>query len=221
MAIDKSHTTPFVKGVIIAIAAIFILAMVATAFAGFAGTGTTGQTASSGQTASQSTTATVRQIAQAAQPRIQAREASLTADPKNYTLLVAQGQAYFDWAQSVLSATQAQLQANPAAPRQDTPYWKLAVPYYRRALSVKSGDPNVMTDYSTTLFYSGDTTTAIAVGEDVRTLSPSFSPVVFNLGVYYEAAGQTAKAKAAFQEYLRLDPKGSNAAAAKQELTKL
>ena len=218
MAIDKSHTTPFVKGVIIAIAAIFILAMVATAFAGFTATNTASTTT---QTASQTATATVQQIAQAAEPPIQAREASITADPKNYTLLVAQGQAYFDWAQSVLSATQAQLQANPATLRQDTPYWKLAVPYYRRALTVKGGDPNVMTDYSTALFYSGDATSAISVGEDVRRVSPSFSPVAFNLGIYYESTGQQAKAKAAFQEYLRLDPKGANAAAATQELKKL
>jgi tetratricopeptide (TPR) repeat protein len=219
MAINKSHTTPFVKGVIIAIAFLFILAMVAAAFSGLGGTYSGTPTAS--QTASQSTTATVAALAQAAQPAIQAREASLTADPKNYALLVQQGQAYFDWAQSVLQATQAQLQASPGAPRQDTPYWKLAIPYYRRALSIKTGDPNVMTDYSTALFYSGDTTTAISVGVAVQSLVPTFTPVAFNLGIYYESTGQNAKAKAAFQDYLRLAPNGPNAAAAKQELTKL
>lgn len=168
-------------------------------------------------TASTDTTAQVQAINARLTPPIQAREASITADPKNYELLVAQANAYYDWASQVLTVTKQQTDA-------DVSLWKAAVPYYRRALMVKTSDANVSTDYSIALFYSGDVQQAISVAEQVRKGNPTFAPVVFNLGVFYANSGISAdvpKAQEAFQSYLKLDPNGQNAATAKDLLNQL
>ncbi len=50
---------------------------------------------------------------------------------------------------------------------------------------------------------------AIKIAEDVTKADPTFSPAFFNLGIFYSDTNEAAKAIAAFQQYLKLDPKGS------------
>jgi hypothetical protein len=218
MAIDKSRTSPLMKTMIIILAGTFVIGV---GFAGVSGLQSCSANApllpSSTTTASTGTTESVQAIDLRNSPAIQAREASITADPKNYSLLIAQANAYYDWASQVLQAAQTQTD-------KDISLWKSAATYYRRALAVKPGDPSVSTDYSIALFYAGDVTQAIALGEQVRKADPTFSPIVFNLGIFYANSGTSdgnAKAKAAFEAYLKMDPTGTNAASAKDFISKL
>jgi predicted Zn-dependent protease len=211
MAINKSNTSPWVKGVIIFIVICFVGLGMGTALSSL---GTSSPTPGASTTASQSTTATLDAIALTHTPTIQAIDASLTAQPKNYDLLVQQAQEYYDWAAQVQQATK-------GATGQDTPIWKAAVPYYRRAVMVKKTDSGVMTDYCVTMFYSGDATSAISFAKTVETAFPKFSPIVYNLGIFYLATNDTVDAKAQLNQYLAIDPTGPSAADAKAQLAKL
>jgi tetratricopeptide (TPR) repeat protein len=213
MAIDKSNTPVWMKVVIIFIAATFVISI------GFSGlsscsSGTTTGTSTS-NTASTSTTQTIAAIALQHTPIIQAAETSLTADPKNYDLLLAQATNYYDWAQQVQTAV------GSSDTSQSAPIWKSAASLYGRALAVKPGDKAVMGDYAVALHYSGETAAAIAEGEKVRALDPKFAPNLFNLGVFYGTAGDKVKAKAAFEAYLAADPTGTLAQSARDAITSL
>jgi len=214
MAIDKSHTSPLMKAIIIFIAATFVLSI---GFSGLSSCGSQTPTGTTGtsNTASQSTTQSVAAIGLQFTPIIQAAEASLTADPKNYDLLLAQATNYYDWGQQVQTALGA------SASGQDAPIWKSAASLYARALAVKPGDKTVMGDYAVALHYSGDTSAAIVAAEKVRALDPKFAPNLFNLGVFYATTGDKVKAKAAFEAYLAVEPTGQMAQSAKDNITAL
>ena len=213
MAIDKSNTPVWMKVVIVFIAATFVISI------GFSGlsscsTGTPSSTSTS-NTASTSTTQSVAAIGLQYTPIIQAAETSLTADPKNYDLLLAQATNYYDWGQQVQTAL------GTSDTGQAAPIWKSAASLYGRALAAKPGDKTVMGDYAVALHYSGDTTAAITQGEKVRVLDPKFAPNLFNLGVFYATSGDNAKAKAAFEAYLAVDPTGTLAQSAKDSIASL
>ncbi|MDO8963765.1 MAG: tetratricopeptide repeat protein [Coriobacteriia bacterium] len=213
MAIDKSRTKPWMKVVIIFVIATFVLGVAGFSMADLfnapiATTAGTGTPATGGVATSQ----TIDAINLKHTPQIKALEASLTAEPKNFELNVLQGNAYFDWALELSQATQG---------AQGVELWKAASTYYAAAIAAKPGDPNVTTDYAITLFSAGDVPGAIKVGEDLAKASPTFAPVQFNLGIFYENSGDKVKAAAAYQKSLDLDPSGNNAAAAKAALAKL
>jgi tetratricopeptide (TPR) repeat protein len=215
MAIDKSRTSPFVKGVIIFVAITFVLGIAGTAFvplleAIFNPTATTGTGASGSTNASD----TVSAIAAKYATMTQNNDTALKTDPKNYNLLVTQGQTYHDWANEIMQATQQQGVA-------DRPLWLLAVDFYRQALEVKPGDPNVTTDMSIAQFYSGDIGGAIATGLALEKADAKFAPVRFNMGVFYTALGDNPSAIAQYEEYLKLDPSGELVAEAKTRITDL
>jgi tetratricopeptide (TPR) repeat protein len=213
MAIDKSRTSPFMKAVIIFVAATFVVGI---GFSSMATTCSSATPTGSPTTApSTSTTQTIDAIGLQFTPIIKAAETSLTADPKNYDLLVAQAQNYYGWGQQVQEALKG------AGSGQDTPIWKAASTYYARALAIKSGDVATMGDYAVTLFYSGDTAAAIVEGEKVKAADPKFAPNIFNLGIFYASSGDNAKAKAAFEAYLVLAPQGDMAQAAKDNIAAL
>jgi predicted TPR repeat methyltransferase len=79
----------------------------------------------------------------------------------------------------------------------------------------------VLGDYGISLFFSGDTSAAIATGEQARALDPKLSVNLFMLGQYYATAGENAKAVSAFQSYLAVAPTGDLAATAKTNITQL
>lgn len=215
MAIDKSHASPFVKAVIIFISITFILSMGFAAGLSSCSSQTPASSTGTTNAGSTSTTQSVAAIGLQFTPIIQAAEASLTADPKNYDLLLAQATNYYDWGQQVQTALGA------SASGEDAPIWKSAVALYARALAVKPGDKTVMGDYAVALHYSGDTTAAIAEAEKVRALDPKFAPNLFNLGVFYATAGDKVKAKAAFEAYLAVEPTGQMAQSAKDDIAAL
>lgn len=208
MAIDKSRTSPLMKtGVIILIVA-FVLGI----------GGTFSYVVLNPQPSVQpSTTATantqLEQLGAQSKASIDSLKAQLATKPKDYDTLKSLGDKYYDWALGVK-------QISPNAGL-DAPLWTQAADYYKQALVVKPGDPNVETDRAIALFYSGDTKGAIVVAEGVRAKSPKFAPAPFNLGIFYANTGDVAKATAALNDYLKLEPNGQNADAAKNMLSQL
>jgi predicted Zn-dependent protease len=216
MAIDKSRTSPFMKTMIILLAGTFVLGIGFTGLTSLSSCTASAPLLPSSSTSTEST-ASVATINAKYSPAVKTREASITADPKNYTLLVAQANGYYDWASALLQAASTETTA-------DLELWQSSATYYERALKIKPGDTSVTTDYSITLFYSGDVTKAISVGEKLRAANPKFAAIVYNLGVFYANSGTSdanAKAIAAFNAYLKLEPSGTNATNAKQLITQL
>lgn len=198
MAINKSSSPAWVKGVIIFVALTFIVSVGGLASLSLAPGSGTGTNNTATNTNGIETTAT---IASQYASRTVGIEEALKGDPKNYDLLLAAGQTYQDWASQVQ-------QLGAAGAGADVPLWQKSVEFYRQALEVKPGDPNATTDYSIAQFSSGDVDAAIATAEGVAKADPTFAPVQFNLGVYYSAKNDNAKAIAAYQTYIKLDPKG-------------
>lgn len=214
MAIDKSSAPPWVKIIIILVAISFVVSMgvpfIATLFEP-----TSSPSTATGTQGSTTATDTAATIAAKYAEKTRATDEALKADPKNYDLLLAQAQTYQDWAGEIVTAAAGQ------SGGADRPLWLLSVDFYRRALAVKPGDPNVETDYSIAVFYSGDTTGAIEAAQKVAKANPKFAPVQFNMGVFYTYSGDRASAIAAYEKYLKLDPQGELVSEAKTRLTEL
>ncbi|MBN2203642.1 MAG: hypothetical protein JW767_01325 [Thermoleophilia bacterium] len=118
---------------------------------------------------------------------------------------------------------------------QGVEYFAAAAQVYEAAWAKEPGDPNVGTDWATSLFYSGDFDAAVAQVEVVLEESPDFQPAWFNLGNYLqhqarmaESSGDTAEAerlneatREAYETAAEIDPAsdtGIEAAARAAEL---
>ena len=153
------------------------------------------------------------------QAQIDALSAQVESQPTSYTALVSLGNKYFDWAQELGKASQ----TSTAAATAMGPVWVSAKDTYARAVKVQPGDPGVTIDYAIATFYSGESTAAIAIAEPVTKSNPTFAQAWLNLGTFYEATAQPAKAIVAYERYLKLDPddKQGNAAFVKAQLAAL
>jgi cytochrome c-type biogenesis protein CcmH/NrfG len=212
VAIDKSNTKPWVKGVLIFLIVAFVLSFVSLAANPWTAFQAPKQTAPT-QTAAETVDAQF-------QPQVAAITSVLQSDPESYTALVSLGNTYFDWAVQKQQASK----NSTATQGADLPLWTGAKDAYARAVAVKNDEPTVQVDYAITLFYTGDSIKAIAVVEDVMKTSPEFAPAWFNAGIFYQTTRDIAKATAAFEQYLKLDPKGSTGGSpdfAKQQLAEL
>lgn len=221
MAINKSHTSPLMKTLIIILAASFVLSI------GFAGIGSIpgcsagpllpqpGADIGTGAASTETTAALAARYTQ----QINSLEASITADPKNYDLLVAQGENYLGWALQYASLTN-------SLPDTSSTVWASAKSFFERAIKVKATDGSVIGDYAMALFYSGETSAAIAAGEKSRVLDPKGAQNLYNLGNYYSSAGNTAKALEAYEACLAANsvaasPSADLAKAAQTQITNL
>ena len=114
---------------------------------------------------------------------------------------------------------------------QSVNYFGAAAKIYQAAWKKKSGDPNVGTDWATSVFYSGDIQGALSIVEMVLVKNPSFQPALFNKGNFLfhqaqqidptgksaESKKLNAQAKAIYLRAAAVDPKsdlGKQAAAA-------
>jgi tetratricopeptide (TPR) repeat protein len=165
--------------------------------------------------------ATVVQINTQFQPGVTALTATAASNPTSYTAQVNLGNAYFDWAQTLSTPAQGASQISTEAAQAAGPLWVSSKDAYAKAVKIKPGDPAVETDFSIVTFYSGETSAAILIGESVIKRQPSFSQAWLNLGVFYANSGQDAKAIAAFERYLKLDPKGQNVTFAQDQIKSL
>lgn len=209
MALNKSQTSVGMKVILIVLIVAFVASFIPFVSGAFSGGGTTGN-ATNGATDA---------IDQQFQPTAASLTSVLQSDPESYTILVSLGNTYFDWAAQKQQASQ----TSTATAGADQPLWVAAKDAYRRALAVKSGEAPVMVDYAITAFYTGETNEAIKAAEAVVKANPKFAPAHFNLGLFYKALGQTAKAVTAFETYLKLDPEGQqgDTAFAKSQLEEL
>jgi len=218
VAINKAKTSPWMKGFII----FLILAFVATI--GAASIPSIAQLFT--QPAATSTTkttpaASVEQVNAQFQRGIDLLTATAASNPASYTAQVNLGNAYFDWAQTLSTPAEGASQVSTAAMAAIGPLWLSSRDAYAKAVKIKAGDPAVETDFAIVTFYSGETTAAILIGEKVAKSKPDFSQVWLNLGVFYANSGQIDKSIAAFERYVKLDPKGQNVAFAQEQIKSL
>jgi cytochrome c-type biogenesis protein CcmH/NrfG len=109
---------------------------------------------------------------------------ALSADPKNYELLVQLGNLYYD--------------KQEYAP---------AIDYYGRALQVRPNEVNVRTDLGTAYWYSGSPQQAVTEYEKSLQVDPGHAQTLFNMGVVYkDGLREPAKAAASWEKLLKLHP---------------
>lgn len=215
MGMDKSHTSTSMKVIIgiliVAFVSMFLYGGIASLIDLFK--------ANPNQLAATASTDPVASATAQYGPQVTALRTLTESQPASYTPLVNLGNSYFDWAQALGQASQ----TSTAAAEAMGPLWVSAMDSYKKALAIQPGDPSVTTDLAIATFYSGDTTAAIALVVPVSKANPTFPQAWFQLGVFYEAAAQPAKAVVAFERYLKLDPKGvaGNAEYAKTQLPSL
>lgn len=217
MALNKSKTSPAVKvGIIILIIA-FVSAFMYTGIAGivtlFQGSGTS-------QTSGTSTDP-VAAINDQYSPGVNALKNIAASQPASFTAQVTLANAYFDWAKQLSTPASGQSQITTAAMEAAITQWGAAKTAYEAALKLKANDPGTMVDYSVATFYSGDATAAVATATKVTKSAPTFAAAWLNLGIFYERLGDSAKAYAAYQQYLKVSPNGSSASFAKQQMASL
>jgi len=216
VAINKANSPAWVKVTLIVLIVAFVLSITGAGVLSFL-TNPSGGQATGGST---ETTGTASAADSQYQGQVAAITAQVQGDPENYDLLVQLGNTYFDWA----AAKQQEVQSNPGQAGADMPLWVAAKDAYGRAVAIKGTESPVLVDYAIVLFYTGETTKAIEIAESVVANDPKFSPAPFNLGIFYGGLGDTAKAIAAFQRYLEIDPTGANGGNpdfAKQQITNL
>lgn len=219
MAINKAKTSPWMKGFIIFLIVAFVATIGAASIPSIALLFT--QPAGTGTTQTTTPAATVEQVNAQFQPGITALTAAAASDPASYTAHVNLGNAYFDWAQTLSTPAEGASQISTAAIAAVGPLWLASKDAYAKAVKIQAGDPAVETDFAIVTFYSGEATAAIAIGERVAKAKPDFSQVWLNLGVFYANSGQIDKSIAAFEKYIKLDPKGQNVTFAQDQIKTL
>ena len=218
MAINKAKTSPWMKGFIIFLIFAFVVTIGAASIPSIAQLFTTPP---ADTTTTATPAATVEQINAQFQPGITALTAAAASDPTSYTAQVNLGNAYFDWAQTLSTPAQGASEISTAAMAAVGPLWLSSKDAYAKAVKIKAGDPAVETDFAIVTFYSGETTAAIVLVERVVKAKPDFAQAWLNLGVFYGTVGQNAKAIAAFERYVKLDPKGQNVSFAQDQIKAL
>jgi hypothetical protein len=139
-----------------------------------------------------------------------------------YAQLVVRANGLYDQGSTAFAKGQWSQSAN---------YFGAAATIYQTAWKKKAGDPNVGTDWATSVFYSGDIAGAMSIVEMVLAKNPSFQPALYNKGNFLAHQAQLAKesgksadvtkfnaqAKAVYLKAAAVDPKstiGKQAAAA-------
>jgi hypothetical protein len=114
-------------------------------------------------------------------------------------------------------------------------YFAAAATVYAAAWKQQPGAPGVGTDFATSLYYSGDTAGALRQVDLVLAKNPTFQNALMNKGIFLQAAMQTAtqngqsakaaqlraKAKAAFQKAVQVDPTSTPGQQAAKSLSSL
>jgi hypothetical protein len=94
--------------------------------------------------------------------------------------------------------------------------------YFRRALALDPTNPDVRTDYATTLHQTGHDLDALAQVDKVLAERPKFASAVYTKGIVLDAIGRRTDAAAAFRQVLTLvpagDPRAADAKAALQRI---
>jgi hypothetical protein len=84
---------------------------------------------------------------------------------------------------------------------QGAAYFGAAAKVYEAAWAKQPGDPNVGTDWSISLFYSGDVDGAVKQVNVVLDADPRFQPGLFNKGIFLSHLSRLTQDKAEAQKY--------------------
>jgi len=98
--------------------------------------------------------------------------------------------------------------------------WANAEAAYRKAIELKADDPNAYVGLAGILFNTGKAAEAKPLAEKAIALEPTGADQRYILGMTL-VAEDPAKAKASFEEYVKLAPTSPNAAIAKQLIAEL
>jgi cytochrome c-type biogenesis protein CcmH/NrfG len=94
-------------------------------------------------------------------------------------------------------------QASAAVQRGD---FKTAEKQYRRVLKEAPDEPNAQLGLASTLMAEQRATEARVILEALLKKNPDFQPAYYLLGMAYEAGGDMARARAAYQAYVSSNP---------------
>ena len=203
MALNKAHTSIWVKVLIIVLIVAFVSLFMYQGLAGII--------ALFQQNPNNTASTTVDYVAainQQNQSIIDALKANLASSPTSYTASLAVADAYFNWAQELSQPQADQSQPTSAAVAAAAQAWAQAKTAYDAATKLtKTFDPPAQTDRSfATLYATNDATQAIAIVRVVTEKAPTFAQGWFHLGYYYELQRNTRAAVVPFSRYLALKP---------------
>lgn len=122
-------------------------------------------------------------------------------DTSNPSALLNLANGYFDWGAAAMEYSESDDDAEHV-----TDLFTQAIAYYDQYLEANPDSKSVEVDRAICVFYSGDTEGAIADLEQFTAEDDSFGPAWANLGMFYENAGETDKAKAAYEKAVETDP---------------
>lgn len=218
MAFDKNHTSLGMKIIIIIFAVVLVVSLCLPFFSSCsstAGSSDATQDDSSSSSSSSSSTAsatTVAGIRATHQTLIDSLTSRLAADPGNLTYMASLGNAYYDCAAEMQSATDAGENADAVAEE-----FSSAVVYYDQYLAaVEAGAEAqgssvsaVTVDRCVCLFYGGSQQDAVADLAEFLAGTPDYAMGWYNLGVMYETMGDAESAKAAYERCSEVDSDGT------------
>lgn len=206
MALNKAHTSIWVKALIIVLIIAFVSLFMYQGFAGILNLFNNPQNAAS------TTVDSLAAINEQNQSIVDPLKALVASNPTSYTANVELANAYFDWAQALSQPLPGQTQLSTAAMAAAVTQWGLAQSAYASATALaKTFDPATQTDRSYAVFAgSNDASAAIAIVKVVTEKAPTFAQAWVHLGIYYEAQGKNALAVSAYQRFVTLNPKGDD-----------
>jgi hypothetical protein len=114
-----------------------------------------------------------------------------------------------------LATMRARLKSNPkdlaalvalAGMYYDAGKFDQAIGYYKTALALDPGNPDVRTDYATALHQTGHDLDALAQLDTVLRRRPKFVQALYNRGVILAAIGRRTDAVAAFEQFVAVAP---------------
>lgn len=219
MALNKAHTSVWVKTLIIILIVAFVGLFMSGGIIGLIDL--FNQPTQTQTTSAQTPAAALAAINAKHQPAIDALKPVEASAPGSYTATVNVANAYFDWAQELSTPAAGASQPTTAAIAAAIQTWALARTEFDKATKIKPQDPSVQTDRAVTMFYSNDATAAVATVQKVIAQDPTFAPAWLNAAIFYDALGQNEQAILAYRKYVAIDPKGQNVAYANKRLGEL
>jgi hypothetical protein len=92
---------------------------------------------------------------------------------------------------------------------------------YQRALHMRPGGPDALSGLAFVALDRGQIPAAYELFKRTLTAKPSFGPALFGMAEIHRARGEKALALNSYQHYLKLSPKGREAAAARRQISTL
>lgn len=179
MALNKKQTPTWVKGVIIFVAVSFVIGFIPIVITGFGGT-------SASNTGNTGDPTSVTGIAANYQPRIDALNASLQANPENVSMMTDLGHAYYEYAADLSNNGQSAAAA---------PLWVTAISFYDRVLAKEPDNAVLLGNKAFASVYSNSAGAKAALEAFIATNEPSLAAQIEQAKTMLEtvnAAGSTA-----------------------------